>query len=305
MEGGRDTHKMNGLTKLFILSSFALPLQLAAVEVDGLAATVGTQSILRSDVVAEMRRAGADESRYNEIRNQLIERRLIVKAAADAKMTMQDWLVDNRIREIVDSSFGGDRNRLVATLGQQKLPYPEWRKRIKEDMVVGAMRWNIVDKNVTASPAEMRAEYKAHPERYQANGKVTVSVILLKPEDAGKKDTVLEAVKNTSFADAARTYSADSRAQDGGVWKDVNPEATFVPDICAALAKLKVGELSPWVELSGWNFLLRKEGESGSSARTFAEAYDDIEENVRQEQAKRLYRDWIERLKSETYIKIY
>ena len=288
-------------------ASAALLLQapVSAVEVDGIAATVGSQSILRSEVVNEMRRIGADESRFNEVRNALIDRKLIAKAATDAKMTMQEWVVDNRIREIVDSAFEGDRNKLVAALAKQKLPYPEWRQKIKDDMVVGAMRWNVVDKNVTASPAELRAEYEAHPERYRADGTVSVSVILLKPEDADKRAEVLEALKDEPFAALAKKYSADTHAKDGGLWKDVRPQEVFRPEICDEIAKMPVGTVSDWIDLSGWSFLLRKDAETSAETKSFADAYADIEENVRQANAKKLYLEWIERLKSETYIKVY
>lgn len=299
---------MNKIPVLFfiVLSSFALlPLPLAAVEVDGIAATVDSQSILRSDVIHEMRRVNADESRFEEIRNALIERKLITKAARESKMTMQEWVVDNRVREIIEKGFDGDRNKLVAMLAQQKIPYTEWRQRIKDDMVVSAMRWNIIDKHVSASPAEMRAEYKAHPERYQAASKTTVSVILLKPEDAEKRETIKTALKEKSFADLAKEYSADTHAAEGGVWKDVNPVEVFRPEICAEIAKMPKGTISDWIELDGWSFLLRKDAETGAYARTFAEAYDDIEENVKIENSKKLYAEWMERLKAESYIKIY
>ena len=74
---------MKSLTKSFVvrLSLLVLPLSLSAVEVDGVVATVGTESILKSDVIGEMRRAGADDSQFVEVRNRLIERKLILKAA--------------------------------------------------------------------------------------------------------------------------------------------------------------------------------------------------------------------------------
>lgn len=288
-------------------ASAALLLQAPAfaVEVDGVAATVGSQSILRSDVVHELRRMNADESKFDEVRNTLIERKLILKAAAESKMTLQEWVVDNRVREIVEKGFDGDRNKLLALLAQQKTPYSEWRQRIKDDMVVSAMRWNVVDKNVAASPAEMQAEFKAHPERYRTDGTVTVSVILLKPADAEKRDAIKAALKDTSFAELAKAHSADTHAAEGGVWKDVKPEEVFRPEICAAIAKLAKGDVSDWVEIDGWSFLLRKDDETASRARTFAEAYDDVEDAVKSANAQKLFSDWMERLKAETYIKIY
>lgn len=276
-----------------------------AVEVDGVVATVGEATILRKDVLDELRRAGFDESRFNEVRNRLVDRLLILKAAKDAKMTMQEWLVDNRVRELTESLFGGDQNKLKAALAQQKLPYTEWRQRIKDDLVVGAMRWNTVDKNVTASPAELRAEYQAHPERYRAVAKASVSVILLRPEDADKCAEIKEALKTEDFGEIAKRYSADTHAPDGGVWKDVVPEDVFRPEICAEIAKMPKGTVSDWIDLDGWNFLLRKDSAVESGVRSFADAYDDIEANVKNANAKKLYDDWMERLRAASYIKFY
>ncbi len=255
-----------------------------AVEVDGIAATVGTETILRSEVVDELRRAGLSDEKFNEVRNNLIERRLIIKAAADAKMTMQEWIVENRIREIIDSAFEGDRNKLIDMLTRQKVSYTEWRTRIKDDLVVSAMRWNTVDKNATVSPAELRAEFKAHPERYSKDARVTVLVQAVKPGET----------KPATFEEAtAKKYDA------------VNPKEAFHPLVETALAKLKKGETSEWIEMDGWNFRLRKIDETFAGSSTFAEAYDEIERNVRRANAEKLYRDWMNRLKAETYIKIH
>ena len=175
-----------------------------AVEVDGIAARVGTETILKSDVLMEMRRLRAPESDYAKIRNEIIDRKLILKAAGTAKMTMQEWVVEGRIRDIVDRAFGGDRNKLMEMLAQQKISYPEWHARMKEDMIVSAMRWSVIDKNASASPAAMRKEFEENPDRYRVGANVTVSVILLKPEDASKRDDVAAMIRTNDFAAAAK-----------------------------------------------------------------------------------------------------
>jgi len=277
----------------------------ARSEEDGVAACVGAEQILRSEVVSELRRLGAGTNRFSEARNALIERKLVAMAAKEAKLTLQDWVVDNRVQEVIDAAFGGDRNRLVAALAQQKLTYAEWRQRIKDDMVVAAMRWNVVEKNLAATPSEIRAEYDAHPERYAAQAKATVSVILLKPEDAAKRGEVDAAVASKGFAEAAKRFSADAHAAEGGLWKDVVPGSVFRPEICEALAKLAPGETSGWMDLDGLGVLLRKESGGDASSRTLADAYAEVEANVKAEKSARLYREWIDRLKSETFIKVF
>ena len=276
-----------------------------AVEVDGIAARVGSSVILKSAVLGEMRRAGVGEEKYAEVRGEMIERELILKAAARAKLQMQDWVVENRVREIVTRMFGGDANKFKAALARDRVTFPEWRQRVKDDMVVSAMRWQTVDKTVSANPADMRREYESHPERYMTDSRVTVSAILIGPGDADKKPEIEEALKTEPFAEVAKKYSSDARAKDGGQWKDIKPEDEFRPEVCAEIAKMKKGETSKWIELDGWNFLVRKDDEKAGSKMTFEEAYDAVAFNVRKAEADRRYREWIDRLKAETYIKIY
>jgi len=149
------------------LALLAAAMSLKAVEVDGIVATVNEESILMSEVVGEMARIGrSDPQAAALVVNELINRKLILKASRDQKMTMQDWVVENRVREIIKQSFGGDRNRLMDQLARDRVSYPEWYAHIREDMIVSAMRYQIIDKNVVATPKALREEYEAHPDLY-------------------------------------------------------------------------------------------------------------------------------------------
>ena len=266
-----------------------------AVEVDGVAATVGTESILRSEVLNELARMGApDGQAYRDVLEEMVNRKLILKAARESKMTMQEWVVENRVREIVHKSFGGDRNKLIEALGRQKVSYPEWYAKIKDDLVIGAMRWNVVEKNAVASPAAMRAEYESHKSRYVKDHRVSVTVILLKPEEVARRDEISKALKEKAFEDLG-----------GKKYENVKPEDVFKPEVCAEIEKMPKGTISHWIEIDGWSFLLRKDAETTGKALSFDEAYDDIEAAVKAEESRRLYMAWIERLRAETYVKVY
>ena len=285
------------LRHVLLAFSSAICLSASSVEVDGIVAKVGDESILRSDVMLEMQRRGlpAGEARATIV-NELVDRRLILKAARSSKMTMQEWVVENRIREIVKRSFDGDRNKLLEMLTRQKVTYQEWRAKTKEDMVVGAMRWNVVDKNVTASPSAMKLEYETNKVHYASDRQVSVAVILLKPEEASRRDEISKAL-------AAKEKTFDELG--GKAYKDIRPEEMFKPQVSAAIDALKTGEVSRWIEIDGWSFLLRKDKEVAGRQLTFAEAYDKIEAAVKEAEAKRLYEEWIARLREETYVKVF
>lgn len=278
-----------------LAAAVLLPCVASAVEVDGVAATVGTESILRSDVLNELARMGApDGEGYSRVLNEMINRKLILKAARESKMTMQEWVVENRVREIINNSFGGDRNKLIEALGRQKMSYPEWYAKTKDDLVIGAMRWNVVEKNVVASPAAMRKEYEQHKSRYAKDHLVSVSVILLKPEEAEKRDEISKQLKEKTFEELG-----------GKKYENVKPEELFKPEVCEEIEKMPKGTISHWIEIDGWSFLLRKDAETAGKDLSFDEAYDAIEAAVKGEEARRLYSGWIERLRAETYIKVH
>ena len=278
-----------------VAAAALLPWVAQAVEIDGIAATVGTETILRSDVMNELARMGAPGGRaYADVLDEMINRKLILKAARESKMTMQEWVVENRVREIVNKSFGGDRNKLIEALGRQKMSYPEWYAKTKDDLVVGAMRWNVVDKNVSASPAAMRKEYELHKSRYLKNHLVSVSVILLKPEERARRDEISDKLKEKTFEDLG-----------GKKYENVRPEDLFKPEVCAEIEKMPKDTISHWIEIDGWSFLLRKDAETAGKTQSFDEAYDDIEAAVKEEEARRIYTEWIERLRAETYSKVH
>ena len=292
------------MKKLILLVAIFAASFLGAVEVDGIAARVGVKPIYKSEILSELNMAPKGMT-YGEMRSKMIERMLILQAATESKLQLQDWVVQNRIDEIIKSSFGGDKNKLMAYLTESGISYAMWAERIKENMIISAMRWQVVDKNVQPSPAAMRNEYMKNPQRYRSPRRVTVSVVLLSPDKATLRDEVSEALKKQPFADVARKYSCDSRSSLGGKWEDVVPEEVFKTEVCDEISRMPKGTLSNWLELEGWCFLIRLDDVKAPKDNTFEEAYDEIERRVRSEQSEKLFKEWINRLQRDTYIKVY
>lgn len=308
---------------LFAFAVVSLAVLSQGATLDALAAKVNNQVITVSDVMHEMRRNNSKipmqgpefKQAYSNAVEALIDRKLILKQSVDKKMDVQEWMVDNRVREIVKDVFEGDQNKLNAALAESKIPITEWRNTIRDDMVVSGMRYQLIEKNVVATPAAMMQEYRDHVERYSTEASTTVSVILLRPTnpddknakslEARAKDIFDQLAQKADFADLARQFSADSHASDGGVWKDVNPEEAFRPEIVETLSKLKVGNCSPLVNLDGWGFIVRKDAEVHAKQKSFEEAYDDIERNVKRDLAQEAYRAWTQRLRATAFVKVY
>ena len=314
------------MKKLIFLFAVAVSFVSTAAKLDGIAACVDSAVITIGDVMAEIRRnpdiarriTSGDDSElkalYNAALDNLIERRLILKAAADKSVEIPEWVIDNQLREIVHNSFDGDMNRLQEEMAKSKMPMSEYRNTVKEDILVRGMRQQMIEQFVTASPAMMKKEYAEHPERYRQEAKVTVRVILLKPGKEGDGVPSLstrweqigeELAMGRTFSDLAIKYSADSHAKDGGLWKDVNPAEAFRSEIAEVISGLDTGRVSRMIDLDGWGFIVKKESETKAKQMSFAEAYDDIAANVKEAAAKKAYDEWIVRLKENAFIKKY
>lgn len=296
----------------------------SAMLLDGVAAYVNGDTITIAEVMSEVRRSPwaetAPELREKRLRelykatlDALIDRKLILSAAKKSKMELQPWAVDNRIREIVANNFDGDQTKLHNLLADRKIALEEWRKNIEEDLLITSMRHQQVEKRVTPTPREVRAEYEANKGRYQTENAVDVSMIILDPPDKPGDETVearatkvAEALKSgTSFALLAKTYSKDGKAADGGAWGKVNPDDVFRKEIVEALAKLGPGQTAPVVVLDGYGYIVRKNEQQDSRALTFEEAAPYVESRLRMRLSEKLYKEWMERLRSEAYIKIF
>lgn len=297
-----------------------------AAKLDGIAARVDSYVITVGDVMNEIRRnpairAKASRADVSEMKamylaalDSLVERRLVLKAAAEKKMEIPEWVIDNQIREIVHEAFGGDMNKLEEELQRTKTPMSEYRATILDDITARGMRQQIIDRYVSPSPSAMRKEYESNKDRYRTEASTTVRVILLRPASA--EDGVPgistrwsqigeELAEGKTFADMAIKYSADSHAKDGGLWKDVKPDEAFRPEIAEVISKLKTGEVSKMIELDGWGFIVKKESETLAKEMSFAEAYDKIVSNLRNEASAKAYDEWLKRLKAEAFVKIY
>ena len=307
-----------------ILATLACAAQAATL--DAIVAKVNDSAITLDDVRNEIKRNPEIASRlsaaasggeqavrdiYKAALDSLIERRLVLAQAAEKKMDMQEWVIDNRIREIVHDRFDGDMSRFEASLAESRIPMTEFRATLKEDMIIGAMRYQMVEKDLSPTPSQMKDEYDSHPERYKVGAKTSVRVILLKPGEkaadasALAKDIIARLDKGEPFADLAIKHSADSHAKEGGLWKDVNPAEEFRPEVAAAVDKLKPGQRSDPIVLDGWTFIIRKEEESSARTLSFAEAYDQVLRNTKRNIGRRLHKEWIARLRAAAYVKEY
>lgn len=308
-----------------LLSSFAQEGEKRPARLlDGVAAYVNQSKITIAEVMGEVRRSPIEhipvaerEQRLREMYQialvAMIDRRLILDAAKKQKVQLQPWAINARIREILVNNFDGDEAKLNVVLADRKITKEEWRQTLEEDMLLSAMRYQNVEKRINVTPAEVRAEYEANKGRYRTESAVSVSMIVLDPPEtetgesvAARAAKIHAALKEGKpFADLAKQYSKDAKAATGGSWGKVNPEDVFRKEMVEALAKLKAGEVSPLLELGAYGYILRKDDQQDVRLLTFEEAQQYAESRLKVAKAEQLYKEWISRLRKDSYIRVF
>jgi peptidyl-prolyl cis-trans isomerase SurA len=292
-----------------------------ALLIDGVAAYVNEAVITIAEVMTEVRGSvwadlpAADREEqlhqlYKATLDAMINRRLILDSAKAAGASIAPWAVDERVQEVVNKQFGGDRAKLTAALAAQRTTLDDWRKTIEEELIVQSLRYTRVEKNVTVSAQAVRDYYAANPRLFTESQGVGVSVIVIAPvegstvaERGGQAVKDLDAGK--SFAEVAQAYSADAKAAKGGDWGVINPADTFRPELADALAGLSVGGHSPLLLLEDHGYILRKNSEVAPQTLTLEQAWPRVEGRLKMIEAEKKYVEWVNRLRKKAYIKVF
>jgi peptidyl-prolyl cis-trans isomerase SurA len=294
---------------------------------DGIAASVDGHVITIGDLaeaVEPVRRqfatklSGAELSAklrgaYAEGVESLIERRLILDSPAKENLNIPEWAVERRIGEIVRDMFKGDRAALLDALAQDRMTFEQWRERMREGIVLQAIRGKMVDDNVRISPHAVRQVYDSHLENYRSPETARLRMIVLKkgsgPDAAAQgraraDDLRRKLLAGADFATVARENSEGSKAEQGGDWGWIEP-GTLRQELAKAVAAAKLSTVSDVIETDEELYLFVVEGRREAAIAPFPKVYSQIEKELRRQESSRLYRRWIERLKERSFVKTF
>lgn len=297
----------------------------APVTFDAVAASVNEHLITLGDVLAAMastqrdlmQRYRGDELRgklreaFEAARAQSIERKLIVSAFKEEAGQIPDWAVERETHQVVQESFGGDAIEMRRALQADFMTEEDWREMTRERLIVSAMRARKIGGNVQVAPRRIGEYYEAHKDRFAEPESVRLRLIAIGPEGAdaearrAKARTVLERIEaGEDFAAVAREVSDDATdRREGGDWGWVEP-ASLRRELAEAIAATAAGTVSGAVETEDDIYIVKVEERKARREIPLEDVTAQIERLLREEQAERLYRAWIEGLARNAHVTI-
>jgi peptidyl-prolyl cis-trans isomerase SurA len=298
-----------------------------SVLIDGYAAKVNDRVITRGEVheamaplLPELYRLyqGAELDNellkaFNQTRNELIERALIMEAFESKGGAIPDQYVNDEIKRVISDRFKGDEALFEQVLADQKKTRSEYQQMIREQMIVGMMMNEEVSQRARVTPEQISSEYERNKENYFIPEKVKYSVIVLNkgetPEDQAVKMEEARAIRQkladgADFAATAKETSEGSRAADGGSFPWMQPRDVR-EELRETLVSLPAGEISEIIFTDKQLYIVKIDGRRQKGYTPFDEVRDQIKTALTAKERDRLRSRWIDRLKKQNYVRIY
>ena len=176
------------------------------------------------------------------------------------RVTFRQWKKKQILAEyLVESRYA--RNRPI-TYNELLARYDEMKD--KEFVREGTLQLRLIDIDVTKVKLADPNDDPSRKARQLAGD-------LRQKIDAG-----------ADFAELAKKYSDDTRAEEGGLWRPRNPDALAAPyDVLAPKAKsLQRGEVAGPIEATGHFFILKVEEKQERSYRRLDDVQDEVRKDI-------------------------
>jgi len=294
--------------------------------VEALAANVNKEVVWLSDVmgvVAGMLRsanASPDDPAFERLvaehqakaLDQLIDSRLIVNHLRALGGAIPASVADDRIKEIIVERFGGSRRNFLQALRQESMTEDDLRRQIGESFALQQMQTRFVRKRAFVSPQSVEKYFAEHRTELAGGGRVRLRMLtvgrqghLPGDEMAFAHDLHRKLSAGTDFAEAARLYSEDEFAQNGGDCGWVSFDDLSM-DLAETVRDLEPGSLSPVLDTPRGPVILRlEEREAPREAVLDAEMYQRIRWVLLKQATEARHQQWAAMLRRHAFVKVF
>lgn len=233
--------------------------------------------------------------------DQLVEKSLAKQEASKYGIKVTDADVDRAIENFKKTNNLDDQ-RLELGLANEGLTLEEYREKMKGQIRQSMLVNRAVRSKIIITDEEVTQYYEAHMDEFQGKTKYRLRNIITQSEQ--EMATVLEKLSSgLAFDDLARVYSVGSNAPDGGEL-GLFDIASFSDQIREAVQPLKKGEHTPVIQSGNTFQLIYVEEIITEGSSDLDQAREKIRSILYRTQGEKLFRQWMESLKTHAHIKL-
>jgi parvulin-like peptidyl-prolyl isomerase len=299
-----------------------------ATMVDQVAATVGSEVILRSDLLEEVmpliegiQRSAASQEDFNRQSDQAfrdalgkaVENKILFRQAQLAGLKIDDKTVEERFDKVRKQYATQEEFMKVLTEAGESVS--DFRERLRKQLVAVAMgmrKRKEFDKEAVVSEADMRAYYQEHVAEFARLERVRLRRLFLPadtPEARAKARAQAEVLREevlsgADFGELARRQSGGPDAKEGGLVGWVS-RGDLVPELESVAFALPAGGVSEAVETEFGVTLVKVEEREAAGQASYEDARTRIEPILRAKVADARFAKWIEGLRKSSRVRVF
>ena len=307
---------------LGLLGAPVSPARADAALIDGIAAQVGTEIVLISEVQElakpiedRMRAQGASEddvrNMYRDALERLIESKLIEGVVKRLELEATDQEIDNAIYGIAQDN-GLTIEQLQASVRSHGLSVTEYREKIRGEIERSKVLNAMVRSRVRVEPEEVRALFdKRFGDQRDEGEEVYLRHILVGAGPSAMRDidTACAIAKEArdkiaggeiAFGDMAQRVTDMSPEKRGELgWLHVADMAGWMK---TPLETMEPGDVSPVIPTAFGCNVIQLVERRGYEPVTFEAAEEALTGELQRQKTDAAYLEWLETLRSQTYV---
>ncbi len=296
--------------------------------VNGVAAKVNGEVITLNELMIKVapmqsvlmarnpRRGPVYEQQLSELKlgilDELIDRTIIFTEFKDRVRAFPDQDIEAEVKRIIQNVYNGDEALFRKYLKATNLTRDQFKEQQRKELLVQIVRAQHFGDVPPPKEAELKAEYAgwalANRDRKKDVG--TYKRIYLRkdlgdgPEAQLKlaEDIAKKLAAGEDFAELATKYSNDSKAEDGGLWKDI-PRTDLNHEFGFLLFETTGHEMmGPLEDNFGFNIIQVLKRVPGPPEKSFADARELMKRRVESEKKKANFEKWMKKMRARAII---
>ncbi len=300
---------------IFLLLSFASISN--GVTIDRVIAIVGDEVITFADYQSFVKAIGTinpgDEVDEKLLKN-LVEEKIILQEAKRKGLVVSDSQVDRELEDFKDQ-FGLAQKDFESFLHGEGFTIIEYRKRIKDKIMVSNLVGDEVDSKIIIGGKEIQdyyqtniQEFQTSPERVELKAiflqlKEDISVTELTDLKLRTLKIVAELKEGDYFDLLVDKYSDEPLRSQGGILGNFT-KGTLLPQLDKKAFSMEEGEISDPIWVSEGAYILKLTKKRRESYKAFEDVKEDIFNSLYMKKRDKLYNEWIKALWERTSISI-
>lgn len=243
----------------------------------------------------------------------LIERQLVLSEFEKLGGTIKPQYVEDDINNIIRESFEGDREKFLYELAKTGMTIKKFREQREKMMVVSVLRARQVKDLPPPTPAQVEAFYRKNADKFRDKDYIKFSTITIPKYPVGDANATPESQKKLAeelrtkitngadFAQTAKSYSQDSRAETGGDW-GLQERATLSREIADVAFSLKTGGISKVTEVGPNYMIIYCEAKQPGNQESLEKVRPQIEKVISAEMGRDAVNRWLSGLAAKAII---